>query len=218
MSGRLIVLEGCDGSGKSTQLSILERNLKSLGLAPHTLSYPVYDSDSSALVRMYLSGRFGSDPGAVNPYMASSFYAVDRCADYLANWKRDYDEGALFISGRYTTSNAVHQGAKLEGEARGVYTDWLFDYEYRLLGLPKPDLVLFLDIPTALALENIERRGEEKDIHETRAYLEKSRESALFSAARYGWTVLDCACAGKMRGAEEIGADILRIVRERILC
>lgn len=218
MAGRLIVLEGCDGSGKSTQLSILERNLRAQGLAPHTLSYPVYASDSSALVRMYLSGAFGSDPGAVNPYMASSFYAVDRCADYLANWKRDYDGGALFISGRYTTSNAVHQGAKLEGQARTTYTDWLFDYEYRLLGLPKPDLVLFLDIPVELALANIEKRGEKKDIHETRAYIEKSRESALCAAARYDWTVLDCAENGRMRMPEQIGSDILRLIRERNLC
>ncbi len=218
MAGRLIVLEGCDGSGKSTQLALLTKALEAQGKAVHTLSYPVYESESSALVRMYLSGRFGADPEAVNPYMASSFYAVDRCADYLANWKADYDKGALFVSGRYTTSNAVHQGAKLTGEARTAYTDWLFDYEYRLLGLPKPDLVVFLDIPVSLALANIEKRGERKDIHETRAYLEKSRESALFSARRYGWTVLNCERDGKMRPADEISADIMTILREGALC
>ena len=216
--GRLIVLEGCDGSGKSTQLALLTKALEAQGKAVRTLSYPVYESDSSALVRMYLSGRFGADPAAVNPYMASSFYAVDRCADYLANWKADYEAGALFVSGRYTTANAVHQGAKLSGEARTAYTDWLFDYEYRLLGLPKPDLVIFLDIPVSLALSNIEKRGEGADIHETRAYLEKSRESALFSADRYGWTVLNCERGGKMRPAEKIGADILNILRDSGLC
>lgn len=143
MPGRLIVLEGCDGCGKSTQLALLTEKLREQGGNVRTLSYPVYDSDSSALVRMYLSGKFGKDPSAVNAYAASSFYAVDRCADFLANWKADYDAGALFVSGRYTTSNAVHQGAKLAGDERAAYTDWLFDYEYRLLGLPKPDLVIF---------------------------------------------------------------------------
>ena len=217
MQGRLIVLEGCDGSGKSTQLALLTKALEAQGKDVHTLSYPVYASDSSALVRMYLSGRFGTDPEAVNPYMASSFYAVDRCADYLANWKADYEAGALFVSGRYTTSNAVHQGAKLSGDARAAYTDWLFSYEYDLLGLPKPDLVVFLDIPVSLALSNIEKRGEQKDIHETRAYIEKSRESALFSADRYGWVVLNCEKDGKMRPADEISKDIQAIIRERAL-
>jgi len=214
MPGRLIVLEGCDGCGKSTQLALLTEKLREQGGNVRTLSYPVYDSDSSALVRMYLSGKFGKDPSAVNAYAASSFYAVDRCADFLANWKADYDAGALFVSGRYTTSNAVHQGAKLAGDERAAYTDWLFDYEYRLLGLPKPDLVIFLDIPTALAMKNIEHRGEAKDIHETENYLAKSRESALFAADRYGWCVLDCAKDGVMRPAQEICADILRLIDE----
>lgn len=218
MSGRLIVLEGCDGSGKSTQLALLAQRLETLGCAPHTLSYPVYGSDSSALVRMYLSGRFGSDPAAVNPYAASSFYAVDRCADFLAGWKREYEAGALFLSGRYTTSNAVHQGAKLSGKDREEYTDWLFDYEYRLLGLPRPDLVVFLDIPPALAMENIQKRGEARDIHETRAYIEKSRESALFAAARYGWAVIPCSEDGAMRPAGVICNEILQQIKDRHLC
>ncbi len=218
MPGRLIVLEGCDGSGKSTQLSLLAGRLKAQGAAPRMLSYPVYESASSALVRMYLSGAFGSDPDAVNPYAASSFYAVDRCADFLANWKRDYDAGALFISGRYTTSNAVHQGAKLSGAARAAYMDWLFDYEYRLLGLPAPDLVVFLDVPPELSMENIRKRGLPRDIHETRAYIEKSRESALFAAGRYGWIVIDCACGGGMRPAEAICGEILQHIKDRNLC
>lgn len=218
MAGKLIVIEGCDGSGKSTQLRLLEEALRARGEELRTLSYPVYDSDSSALVRMYLGGRFGNDPEAVNAYAASSFYAVDRIADHLANWKDDYDAGMLFISGRYTTSNAVHQGAKLEGAERERYTDWLFDYEYRLLGLPKPDLVIFLDIPVDTALANIEKRGEAKDIHETRAYIEKSRESALFSAKRYGWRVLDCAADGQMRPAADICGDILKMIKDLNLC
>lgn len=218
MPGRLIVLEGCDGCGKSTQLSLLTEQLKAQDAAPRVLSYPVYESESSALVRMYLSGAFGTDPEAVNPYAASSFYAVDRCADFLANWKHDYDAGALFVSGRYTTSNAVHQGAKLSGEARAAYMDWLFDYEYRLLRLPAPDLVVFLDIPPELAMKNIMKRGLPRDIHETRAYIEKSRESAHFAARRYGWIVIDCASGGEMRPAQTICDEILQHIKDRNLC
>lgn len=218
MSGRLIVIEGCDGCGKSTQLKLLENALTAAGEDVRMLSYPVYESDSSALVRMYLSGKFGKDPEKVNAYAASSFYAVDRIADYLANWKDDYNAGKLIVSGRYTTSNAVHQGAKLSGLQRQDYTDWLFDYEYRLLGLPKPDLVIFLDIPPELAAANIEKRGETKDIHESWAYIEKSRESALFSAKRYGWHVLQCDENGQMRPADTICSDIINIIKDFELC
>ena len=218
MQGKLIVLEGCDGCGKSTQLELLGKALAAAGKTYRSLSYPVYSSPASAPVRMYLAGEFGKDPASVNPYAASSFYAVDRMADYLANWKKDYDEGMLFISGRYTTSNAVHQGAKLKGVEREQYTDWLFDYEYRLLGLPKPDLVIYLDIPVSLALSNIEKRGEAKDIHESENYITASRESALFSADRYGWHVLRCDREGKMRSPAEICDDIMKEIRDLGLC
>ena len=132
------------------------------------------------LVRMYLNGQFGSDPEDVNAYAASSFYAVDRYASYRADWGAAYDAGEIFVAGRYTTSNAIHQGAKLSGTARRTYMDWLFDYEYRLLGLPEPDAVIFLDVDVALALANIEKRRAGRDIHENHAsYLARCRESAL---------------------------------------
>ena len=218
MQGKLVVLEGCDGCGKSTQLRLLGNRLDEMGRQYHMLSYPKYDSPASAPLKMYLAGQFGADPAAVNPYAASSFYAVDRIADYLANWKIPYSRGELFISGRYTTSNAVHQGAKLSGSEREKYIDWLFDYEYGLLGLPRPDLVIFLDIPVPVALENIKKRGESRDIHETGEYIAKSRESALFAAARCGWRVINCASGDTMRPPQEILDDILREMQLNNLC
>lgn len=211
--GKLIVLEGLDGSGKSTQLARVCQALTARGRELRRLEFPCYDSDSSALVRMYLGGAFGSDPEDVNAYAASSFYAVDRYASYKADWGRDYEAGRLLISGRYTTSNAIHQGAKLRGDARDAYLDWLFDYEYRLLGLPAPDAVIFLDVEVPLALANIRRRNEAQDIHEThRDYLLQCRESALYAARRYHWHVVPCGAGDAMRPPADIEREILEII------
>ena len=108
MAGKLIVIEGLDGSGKATQTQKLYDVLKSKGENVIKVSFPDYDSDSSALVKMYLRGEFGTDPDAVNPYAASSFYAVDRFASYAKNWREFYLNGGIVIADRYTTSNAIH--------------------------------------------------------------------------------------------------------------
>ena len=217
--GKLIVLEGLDGSGKTTQLGLLCGALDARGTDYRKLEFPCYDNDSSMLVRMYLDGRFGCDPGDVNAYAASSFYAVDRYASYKANWGAAYEAGGLFVSGRYTTSNAIHQGAKLSGASRQAYMDWLFDYEYRLLGLPAPDAVLFLDVEVPLALANIEKRQAARDIHETHAeYLALCRESALEAAERYGWYTVPCGADGTMRPAEDIAGEIMKIVNKVSIC
>lgn len=217
--GKLIVLEGLDGSGKTTQLGLLCKTLDAHGLAYRKLEFPCYESDSSMLVRMYLQGRFGSRPEDVNAYAASSFYAVDRYASYKACWGTAYEAGDVFVAGRYTTSNAIHQGAKLSGEARRAYMDWLFDYEYRLLGLPTPDAVIFLDVEVPQALQNIAKRQAARDIHETHAaYLASCRESGLEAAERYGWHTVKCCMDGGMRPAEEIAREIWEIVNKVNLC
>ena len=217
--GKLVVLEGLDGSGKTTQLGLLCAALDARGTPYRKLEFPCYDNDSSALVRMYLNGQFGSDPGDVNAYAASSFYAVDRYASYQSDWGDGYEAGALFVAGRYTTSNAIHQGAKLSGAARQFYMDWLFDYEYRLLGLPAPDAVLFLDVEVPLALANIEKRQAARDIHETHAeYLALCRESALEAATRYGWYTVPCGADGAMRPAEDIAGEIMKIISKVGIC
>lgn len=219
--GKLIVIEGLDGSGKSTQLSMLTEKLKDSGVDSKTISFPDYAEKSSTLVKMYLGGEFGSNPGDVNAYAASLFYAVDRFASYNRHWKDYYENGGTVIAGRYVTSNAVHQTAKLpKGEWDG-YLSWLYEIEYEKVGIPKPDLVLFLDMPTELSKKLLEHRysGDEakKDIHEKDIeYQNMCREAAYYNVEHAGWRVIPCSKDGEIRSVEDISADVLCAVMEVI--
>lgn len=211
--GKLIVLEGTDGSGKSTQFSLLTKRLKQARVEFKKLQFPQYLEPSSALIRMYLNGEFGNKPTDVNAYAASTFYAVDRYASYQKVWKDYYARGGVMLSDRYTTSNAVHQGGKLTGDARKAFFAWLYDFEYVRMGLPKPDLVICLDMPTETAMELMRRREQENgthaDIHERdEQYLCCCRATALEAAAYYGWTVVPCVENGALRSVEEIHEQI----------
>ena len=214
MKGKLIVIEGLDGSGKATQAKRLAAALQQRGERVREISFPNYDSDSSALVKMYLSGAFGTQPGDVNAYAASSFYAVDRYAGMKQDWGRFYDEGGILIADRYTTSNAVHQCSKLpEAEWEG-YLNWLFHFEYDLLGIPAPDRVFYLQTAPGVNQKLLDRRyhGDEqkKDIHERNAdYLAQSRAAAEFCARKLGWTTIHCVKDGSMRGIQEIHEELL---------
>ncbi len=213
--GRLLVLEGTDGAGKSTQFQTLCERLRREGYAHRHLAFPQYQEDSSALIRMYLRGDFGTDPEAVNAYASSAFYAVDRYASYKKDWEQDYLAGALFLADRYTTSNAIYQTAKLQGEARAEYLTWLQDFEYNKMGLPAPTLVIYLDLPTEVSVVLIAQRGDATDIHEKdKQYLASCRETALEIAQQEGWLVISCVDgAGNLRTIadihEEIWASIL---------
>ncbi len=193
--GKLIVLEGLDGSGKNTHSRRLTERLTERGALVRKISFPDYEEPSSALVKMYLGGEFGTAPEDVNAYAASSFYAVDRYASYKKHWQKLYEEGGIIIADRYTTSNATHQMGKLPKEEWDGFLDWLCDYEYRLLGLPKPDLTLYLDMDPSISFKLIEKRyhGDDsrKDIHEKDFdYLAACRQSALYAAGRLGWKVI----------------------------
>ena len=218
MPGRLIVLEGLDGSGKATQAGRLSAALLERGCPVRKLSFPDYASDSSALVRMYLRGDFGSEPGAVNAYAASLFFTVDRCAGMLRDWGAFYKEGGILIADRYTTSNAVHQCCKLEEKEWDAYLDWLFELEYGRVGLPEPDLVLYLDMPTELT-EGLMRKRENStnthaDIHEKDLdYLRHCRKTGLEAAEALGWTVVSCARDGAIRSIEDIHEELYQIVK-----
>ncbi len=190
----LIVIDGLDGSGKSTQLE----NLKSVFPEALFISFPDYDRPSSALVKMYLGGELSPDPDGVNAYAASSFYAVDRYASYKQVWEKDYLDGRLIIAARYVCSNAIHQTGKLHEDQWDSFLGWLEDYEYDKLGLPRPDGVIFLDMPVEVSQKLLSARyhGDEakKDIHESSiAYLKKCRRTALYSAKKLGWQVVKCA-------------------------
>lgn len=215
--GKLIVLEGTDGSGKSTQFALLTKRLAEEGKAFRKLVFPQYSEPSSALIRMYLGGEFGANPADVSAYAASTFYAVDRYASYKKVWGGWYEAGGLVVSDRYTTSNAVHQTAKEPEEKRPEFLKWLSDFEYERLGLPRPDLTLYLDVPTAFTRQLMRRReqdtGTHADIHEQdMAYLSACRETGRAAAAYYGWTVIPCVREGAMRSVEDIHEEIYRHV------
>jgi len=219
LKGVLIAIEGTDGSGKATQTKALAGRLREDGETIRQLSFPRYDNDSSALVRMYLNGNFGDKPKDVNAYAASTFYAVDRYASFKDDWERDYRNGFVIVTDRYTISNAIHQGAKLPEDDRGAYLDWLYDLEFVRMGIPKPDIVFYLDVPGEVAAKLREGRPlknhESRDIHEADAtYLDACRRSALSIAEASGWTVITCAKNGVMRTPEDISEELYRKTRE----
>lgn len=214
---KLIVIEGLDGSGKATQTQLLYEALIESGVKARKISFPDYQSDASALVRMYLAGQFGTDPGDVNAYAASTFFAVDRFASYKKDWKADYQDGVI-VADRYTTSNAVHQCSKLPREEWDGFLEWLFEFEYEKLGIPAPDMVVYLKVNPEVSQQLMTGRyhGDEskKDIHESNlAYLEKSREAAQYCSEKLGWKIVECCVDGNMRSMDEIHGQIAECVK-----
>ena len=212
--GKLIVIEGLDGSGKSTQLDLLYKNLKNAGIDCKSVSFPDYDNPSSTLVKMYLNGNFGKKPSDVNAFAASVFYTVDRYASFKANWGEYYSGGGTVIAGRYTTSNAVHQASKLPVSEWESFLSWLYDFEYNKIAIPKPDKVIFLDMPVEVSQKLLTKRYEgdnsKKDIHESDTeYLDRCRKAAVFTAEYSGWETIPCSHNGEARTIEEIAKDVL---------
>ena len=217
--GKLIVIEGTDGSGKSTQFKRLTEHLNADGKEFQTLVFPRYQEPSSALIRMYLGGEFGKSPTDVNAYAASAFYAVDRYASYKQDWGSWYESGGLIVSDRYTTSNAVHQASKEAPENQRGFLKWLYEFEYDKLQLPRPDLVIYLDVPTAFT-EKLMRHREQQtntkaDIHEQdMTYLATCRETGRTAAKYYGWNIIECVRNSQMRSIEDIHNEIYGLVRK----
>ena len=215
--GKLIVIEGTDGSGKSTQFKLLTERLTRENIVFQKLVFPQYSEPSSALIRMYLGGEFGNSPSDVNAYAASAFYAVDRYASYKKVWGEWYDNGGLIVSDRYTTSNAVHQASKEPDEKQVEFLEWLYEFEYDRLGLPRPDLTIYLDVPTDFTEKMMRSReaatNTHADIHEQDLdYLATCRRMGKNAAKFYNWTVIDCVRDGAMRSIEDIHEEIYRHV------
>lgn len=195
---KLVVIEGLDGSGKSTQFEIID-NIFAQNNIPHkSISFPEYDKPSSALVKMYLGGEFSKNAKDINAYAASSFYAVDRYASFKLYWEDAYNNGDFILASRYVTSNAIYQMVKCEKSEWDSYLKWLSEYEYDRLGLPKPDLVIFLDMPVEISQKLMTGRydGDEskKDIHEVNVeFLKSCRETALYTAKKQGWKIINCS-------------------------
>lgn len=218
MKGKLIVLEGTDGAGKTTQLQILTKRLEQEGVAFRTVKFPRYGSPFAAPVERYLQGDLGKKPGDVSAYAASTLYAVDRYASFKEDWEKDYAAGTLILADRYTTSNAVHQAPKLPEGERWEYLDWLFDLEYNRLALPEPDLVVYLDLSADISVKMLQKRQEathtQADIHEQDgAYLRACREAAQEIVKRLGWRRVDCSGNGEIRSPEDIHREVWELVR-----
>ncbi len=218
MSGKLIVLEGTDGSGKATQARMMGQRLQREGIAFREIDFPRYGNPFAEPANLYLHGALGSEPGDVNAYASSVLFAVDRFASYKEDWGTFYEQGGVVIANRYTPSNAVHQASKLPAGERREYLDWLFDLEYRRLGLPAPDLVVYLDLPTELSEQMLRRResatGTQADIHEQdEEYLRSCRMNARDIAHDLGWTVIHCDREGAVRTVEDIHEEIWQQVR-----
>ena len=216
---KLIIMEGLDGSGKSTQTRLLDEYFASNDIKYKKIKLPDYDSPSSTLVKMYLGGEFGSNADDVNAYAAGAFYAVDRFASYKLGWKREYDNGTLILADRYATSNSIYQMEKIDESQWDEYLDWSADFEYNKIGIPKPDMVIYLDMPVEISQKLMTSRynGDEgkKDVHEANVdFLNRCRESALYAAKKQGWYVVPCSDGTEPYSVEHIHNEVVRIAKE----
>jgi dTMP kinase len=218
--GKLIAIEGLDGSGKDTQSKLLFSVPTEEGRAVRLLSFPDYESPSSTLVKMYLGGELGKNPGDVNAYAATMMFAADRYVSYKKDWGEFFADGdSVIIANRYTTSNAIHQASKLDENKRKEFFAWLEEYEYEYLRLPRPDRVFFLDLPVDIAIAHIlsreEKTGVPRDIHEKDFSYIRACESAAKSAAEfYGWTRVEVARNGEMLSPDEIERKLVSLTME----
>ncbi len=214
---RLIVLEGSDGSGKATQTTRLYERLRNLGVDAMRVSFPNYESESSALIKMYLRGDFGATAEEVNPYAAATFYAVDRFASFQT-WKKFYEGSGVILADRYVGSNMAHQSAKIRRKAeREKFWNWLDSFEYKRLKLPRPDLTIFLDMPPKIAAMLRRERGRE-DIHESdAAYMLRSYNVYKEIAEKFNWITIDCSAGNFAKSAIDIHEEIFRLVEPMLL-
>lgn len=219
---KLIIIEGLDGCGKSTQTALLEEYFQSENMDYKKIKLPDYDSPSSTLVKMYLGGAFGKNADDVNAYAAGAFYAVDRYASFKLGWSKDYKEKDIILADRYATSNSIYQMEKLDKSQWDEYLEWSADFEYNKIGIPKPDLVIYLDMPIEISQKLMTSRynGDEdkKDVHETDvSFLKQCRNAALYAAENQGWTVISCSDGDNPYSIDEIHNKIIECIKEKIM-
>lgn len=215
--GKLIVIEAGDGSGKATQTKKLFEHLATEGHKVKQVSFPDYDSPSSSLVKMYLNGDFGKHADDVDAYAASTFYAVDRYASFRMNWKKPYDAGEIILADRYVTSNMVHQAVKIaDSKERGAFLDWLDDFEYVKLKLPRPDVVIFLDMPPEIS-ERLIKERKRNDIHEKDFdYLRRCYTTYKELAKKFDWITINCSEGTQPRSIEDIHNEVFNLIGDKI--
>jgi len=213
----LIVIEGLDGCGKSTQLELMKKKFTNA----HFITFPYYNTYSGKIISSYLAGDFNEDDPEISAYSASLMYAVDRYTSYKTHWEPLYKSGKPVISARYVTSNAIYQMTKLDKAKWDGYLEWLFDLEYHKLGLPEPKKTIFLDMPIEISQKLLSERygGDEskKDVHERNIiFMEHCREAALYVGKRCGWEIVNCSDNGQPRSIDEIQDEICKITQKTI--
>ncbi len=218
---KLIIMEGLDGSGKSTQTQLLEKYFQNSKIEYKKIKLPDYESPSSTLVNMYLAGEFGKSADDVNAYAAGAFYAVDRFASFKLKWKKEYESGVVILADRYATSNSIYQMEKLDKAEWDSYLEWSEDFEYNKIGIPRPDAVIYLDMPVEISQRLMTSRynGDEgkKDVHEADVeFLKRCRSSALYAAEKQGWRVVECSDGENPLSIEEIHNRIIEIVEKEL--
>lgn len=222
--GKLFVIDGTDASGKQTQLKKLQERFDKENIKYKLASFPNYESESSTLVKMYLSGEFGKKAKDVSPYIASTFFAIDRYVTFKKELEEYYNNKGIILADRYTTSNMVHQAGKIDNkEEREKFLNWLWDFEFNLYKLPKPTKVFFLNMPPKFAFKLMENRenkfthDEKKDIHENdKNHIIDSYNSACDVAKKYNWIEIECVKDEKIRTIDEIHEDIYNIIKKEI--
>ncbi|MCL2109348.1 MAG: deoxynucleoside kinase [Oscillospiraceae bacterium] len=211
--GKLIIIEGLDGAGKSTQAELLSKKINDAKF----IAFPDYGSHSGKIIGEYLKGAYSGLDEPDSAYSASSFYAIDRYISYKTAWCGDYRAGRNIISARYTCSNLIYQMAKLPREKWDDYYNWLLDFEHEKLKLPKSDAVIFLDMPLTVSQELLAKRYEQddgcKDMHEAdMKFLQKCKAAADYAAEKDHWLRIDCAVGTKPRKIEDINTELYEIV------
>lgn len=220
--GKLIIIEsGADGSGKATQTKLIYDKLLEENYNVKKITFPNYESESSSLVKMYLRGDFGKKAEEVDPYIASTFFTIDRYGSFKTEWEDFYNNGGIIISDRYTTSNMIHQGAKMKEEELEKYLEWLYDLEYSFYKIPKPDYVIYLDVSPKIMFKLMENRDnkitgdKEKDIHERdKKYLIRSYNTSKYIAKKYFWDKIQCVENDEIRTIEDISKEIYKKIKK----
>ncbi len=220
--GKIVVIEGLDASGKDTQSKLLQERLENEGYETFKLDLPYYSDPSSTLVKMYLGGELGDKPSDVNAYAASTFYAVDRYASFKKHWQKEYESDKIIVANRYTTSNASHQMTKLSEDDWDNYLEWLFEFEYKKMGIPEPDCVIFLDMPVEISQKLLMKRYQgdsgKKDVHERDVeYLRACHKAAAYASKKLSWNVILCGENMEPFSFEYISQKVYDCVKKEIL-
>lgn len=220
----MIVIDGGNGTGKTTQFKLLLERFHKEDLDVITMDFPQYGKKSCGAVEEYLNGKYGSADD-VGPYRGSIFFAVDRY-DASFEIRKALDEGKIVLCNRYVTANMAHQGGKIDDDAeRNKYFEWLKDLEFRMFGIPQPDINIFLHVPVDMALQLVDQKGQrdyigekKRDLHEADVKQEQNAEKVYAQLAGMipNSFMIECAPDNKLMKPEEVHEQIWAVVSKHL--